>query len=91
MNLGQSIIWLAHPNVNLMLEAAYTTTEVDTSTGTSRSESFFVSPGMRGSIELGGVQVVGGVALPVGFGPSSGSLGVLGYLSFEHAVTQNPW
>lgn len=92
VNLGQGVIWLAHPNVNLMLEAAYSTTEIDVPSGTSRSESFFVSPGVRGALNLPfGLQVVGGLAVPVGLGPSAGSLGVLGYLSFEHAVTNDPW
>lgn len=92
VNLGQGVIWLAHPNVNLMLEAAYTATEIDTDAGTARSESFFVSPGLRGALNLPfGLQVVGGVAVPLGFGPSAGSRGVLGYLSFEHAITKDPW
>ena len=92
ISLGQGLIWLAHPNVNLMLETAYTVSETVTSSGTVRSESFLVSPGLRGALNLPfGVQAVGGVAFPLGFGPSSGARAVVGYLSFEHAVTKNPW
>jgi len=32
----------------------------------------------------GGLQVVGGLSLPVGAGPSRGERGVFLYLSFEH-------
>lgn len=91
INLGQGLVWLVHPKVNLMLEAAYAASELDTPAGTSRSESLLVGPGVRGALDVGGLQIVGGVALPIGFGPSSGSLAVLGYLSFEHAITRNPW
>lgn len=92
INVGQGLIWLAHPNVNLMLEAAYSVAETVTSGGTFRTESFLVSPGMRGALNLPfGIQAVGGVAFPIGFGPSSGTRAVVGYLSFEHAVTKDPW
>jgi hypothetical protein len=90
VHLGQGLIWLAHPNVNLMLEAVFSAAELDTDPGTVRSESFLVSPGLRGALDLPfGLQVVGGIAVPVGFGPSSGSRGILGYLSFEHAITRD--
>jgi hypothetical protein len=92
ITLGQGLIWLAHPNVNLMLEAAYSVAETTTSGGTVRSESFLVSPGIRGALDLPlGIQAVGGVAFPLGFGPSSGTRAVVGYLSFEHGVTKDPW
>ncbi len=93
MNLGQSLVWLAHPNVNLMLEAAYCVGEQATdAAGTVRTETLLLSPGVRGALDLPlGIQAVGGVAFPFGFGPSSGSRGVIAYLSFEHAVTKHPW
>jgi hypothetical protein len=92
VNLGQGLVWLAHRNVNLMLEAAYSVSEIAASAGTVRTESFFVSPGVRGAIDFPfGLQAVLGVALPYGFGPSSGDRAVIGYLSLEHPVTKNPW
>lgn len=92
IHLGQGLVWLAHPNVNVMLEAAYSVAETVTGRGTVREESFLVSPGVRGAIDLPlGVQAVGGVAFPLGFGPSSGDRAIIGYLSFEHAVTKRPW
>jgi hypothetical protein len=94
VNVGQGLIWLAHPNLNLMLETVYAVTETDAPAGKVIEESFQVSPGIRGALDLPlglGLQVVGGVAVPIGFGPSSGSLALLGYLSFEHPVTDHPW
>ncbi len=92
LNVGQGLIWLAHQNVNLMLETAYAITEVDTAAGVERSDSLVVSPGVRGALNLPfGLQVVGGLAFPFGFGPSSGTRAAIAYLSFEHAVTKNPW
>jgi hypothetical protein len=94
MNLGQSLIWLVHSNVNLMFEAAYTFGELALPAGTQTQQSLFLSPGVRGAIDLPvwlGVQVVPGFAVPIGVGPSSGERGMIAYLSFEHAITRNPW
>ena len=94
MNLGQSLIWLAHSNVNLMLEAAYTLGEQALKAGAVTQQSLFISPGIRGAIDLPlwlGVQAVPGIAMPIGVGPSSGERGMIAYLSFEHAITRNPW
>ena len=92
VNLGQGLVWLAHRNVNLMLEAAYSFQELAAARGTVRAESFLVSPGLRGAIDFPfGLQAVLGAALPIGFGPSSGERGLIAYLSLEHAVTRNPW
>lgn len=85
-NLGQSVIWLLAPRVNLMLEAAWTSDEAVAGPGrTLKTESFFVSPGIRWALNLpSGLQVVPGVAVPVGVGPSRGERSVVLYLSFEH-------
>jgi hypothetical protein len=85
-NLGQSLIWLLRPDFNLMLEAAWTSFEEVTGPGrTSRSSTFLLSPGARWALNLpSGTQIVPGVALPVGVGPSSGDYGLFLYLSFEH-------
>ena len=94
MNLGQSLIWLVHRNVNFMFEAAYTFGEQMLPSGTLAQQSLFLSPGVRGAIDLPvwlGVQAVPGVAMPIGVGPSSGERGFIAYLSFEHAITKNPW
>ena len=85
-NLGQSVVWLAHPLVNLLVEAAWSQDEEvagDDATATSRS--FFVSPGVRGAINVrGGLQIVPGIAVPIGVGPSDGERAVFLYFSLEH-------
>jgi hypothetical protein len=83
--IGQSVIWLTHPNFNLMLEALYTNTELSAKAGVQRTESLTINPGVRGAINFAsGLQIVPGVSIPLGVGPSSGERSVLFYLSFEH-------
>jgi hypothetical protein len=82
---GPSLIWLAHPNFNVMLEAVYTTTGIALPAGTQRAETFTINPGLRGAINFAsGLQIVPGVAVPIGVGPSRGERGLFFYLSFEH-------
>lgn len=85
-NYGASIIWLAAENFNLMLEAAGTSaTAVQPGGGVQREKTLFVSPGFRGAVNFdSGLQIVYGLARPIGVGRSSGAQGVLLYLSFEH-------
>lgn len=82
--VGQSFIWLAHRKLNFMVEAVYSSTEIDARDAHSRSESLTLNPGLRGAIDIGGLQVVPGVSFPLGIGPSRGDNGVFFYLSFEH-------
>jgi hypothetical protein len=91
--VGEALVWLAHPNLNVLVEAAYTVAERHLDAGgTAVDESFLLSPGLRGAIDAPfGLQVVMGAALPFGFGPSRGERGLLLYLSFEHPVTKHPW
>lgn len=86
-NLGQSLIWLVHPKANLMLEAAWTRDEeVAGPDARVRGNSFFLSPGVRFAIDLpSGLQIVPGVAVPFGLGPSDGERSLFLYLSLEHA------
>jgi hypothetical protein len=93
LNLGQGLVWLVHQSVNLMFEATYTVAEVRTDSGpTTVAQSLLLSPGIRGAVDTSfGLQIVPGLALPFGFGPSAGRRQVLLYLSFEHPVTRHPW
>jgi hypothetical protein len=86
VNLGQSVVWLATERVNLMMETVWTTTESVQSQGkTAWSQNLFISPGIRWSYNFAnGLQIVPGVAMPIGIGPNAGEKGVLLYLSFEH-------
>lgn len=85
-SLGQSVVWLARRRVNLLLETAYARSQDVVSQGsTEPSEALFVSPGIRWSYDFeNGLQIVPGVAFPIGIGPSRGVHGFLLYLSFEH-------
>jgi len=85
--VGQSLIWLVHPKFNVMLESIWSGDE--SVVGPDRTEwerGFLVSPGVRAAFDLpSGLQIVPGVAVPIGVGPSDGERGVFVYLSFEHA------
>ncbi len=84
--LGQSLIWLAHPKLNLMLESTWTAArEVVGPRQTARTTEFLLSPGLRGAIDFpSGLQIVPGLAFPFGIGSSRGERAVFAYLSFEH-------
>ncbi len=87
-NLGQSVVWLAKPRFNVLLETVWSGEEEVMGPGrTQRSHSLLLSPGIRWAYNFkSGLQIVPGVAVPIGAGPSSGERGLILYLSFEH-----PW
>lgn len=87
-NCGASAVFLASEALNLLVEAAGESTEAVTGPGTTeRGSSFFLNPGIRfaGNREPG-LQIVPGVGIPIGIGPSRGEYGVFLYLSLEHAL-----
>ncbi|WP_306599657.1 hypothetical protein [Geothrix sp. 21YS21S-2] len=83
--MGQSFIWLAHPNANAMLEFAFSSGETVAGPGLKgRTDAFFISPGVRFALNFkSGLQIVPGLAFPIGVGPSKGDKSVFFYLSFE--------
>jgi hypothetical protein len=84
-NCAASVIWLATPTFNLMLEAAANfTADLDGSGEVIRSTEMIVSPGFRSAINLQGLQIVPGIAIPLSFVEGEGRIGVFLYLSFEH-------
>ncbi len=85
-NLGGSLIWLAHSTFNVMLEAVWARGEEVSGPGERVPYRVaFVSPGVRGAINFAsGLQIVPGIAVPIGIGPSSGDRQLFFYLSFEH-------
>ena len=85
-NLGQSTVWLLNQRVNLLVETAWNSYEsVIGRRQTEKSYSLLVNPGVRWSHNFkSGLQIVPGVAFPIGVGPSRGERGVFFYLSFEH-------
>ncbi|HEY6003068.1 MAG TPA: hypothetical protein VIV57_09340 [Anaeromyxobacter sp.] len=84
LSLGEGLVLRVHSRFNLLVEALWTVTDAVSAGATSRARSFVVSPGFRASFDFpGGLQVVTGMGVPLGVGPSAGSTAVLGYLGFE--------
>jgi len=85
-NVGQSLVWLAHQRVNAMLEWIYSRGEEVSGPGqTAKTRASFLSPGVRWSYDFpSGLQIVPGIAFPIGVGASRGERSVFLYLSFEH-------
>lgn len=82
---GQSLIWLVHHRFNLLVEVLYTRSAIAARSGTERSETLTLNPGIRAAFDFAnGLQIVPGVGAPLGIGPSRGERGLFLYLSFEH-------
>jgi len=91
-NLGQSFIWLTNARFNVMLETVFARSQtVVSSDHTEWTSSLFLSPGVRWAYNFkNGLQIVPGIGVPLGVGPSAGEKGVLLYLSFEHPFRKLP-
>jgi len=87
-NFGQSVIWLARPRFNVLLESVFGASESVIGGGlTRRSHTALVSPGVRWAYNFkSGLQIVPGIGVPIGVGPSAGERGIFVYLSFEHPL-----
>jgi hypothetical protein len=83
-----SVIFLAKPTWNLMLESLWVRTEsVAGPDSVKVGETLLISPGFRYAWNLkSGLQIVAGVGVPIGVGPSRGRYSALFYLSFEHPL-----
>ena len=88
--LGQSFIWLAHPRFNVMLEYVHTRSQaVAGADQTQVQTATYLSPGIRWAYNFpSGLQIVPGIAVPIGVGASRGEKAVFLYLSFEHPFTK---
>jgi hypothetical protein len=75
-NAGASAIWRAHSLVNVMLELVWAGTD-------AKDGVMLLNPGVRWAHNLGSLQIVPGVAVPIDVGPGRNT-GVFVYLSFEH-------
>jgi len=86
LTLGQSFIWLVNSRFNVMLEAVHTRGEVVLAPGQVQNQnSTFISPGIRWAYNFpSGLQIVPGIAVPLGVGSSRGEKAIFLYLSFEH-------
>jgi hypothetical protein len=87
-NYGLSVILLFNKNFNFMLEVVGNTTFIKAANINTRvSSSVFINPGFRWAINYkSGLQIVPGLAIPVGLGSAKGESGVFAYLSFEHPL-----
>jgi len=91
-NFGQSFVWLAKPRFNVLLETVFNRSQQVTGPKTTEwTSGLLLSPGIRWAYNFkNGLQIVPGIAVPVGVGPSSGEKGVFLYLSFEHPYRKLP-
>ena len=91
-NFGQSFIWLTNARFNVMLETVFARSQtVVSSDHTEWTSSLFLSPGVRWAYNFKiGLQIVPGIGVLLGVGPSAGEKGVLLYLSFEHPFRKLP-
>ena len=84
---GASLVWLAAPRMNFLVETVWARTDEVVGEGRTRGhDEVLLNPGVRFAFNLpGGRQVVPGLAYTFGVGPSAGSdSAILVYLSFEH-------
>lgn len=89
-NAGASLIYGLVPGLDLMLEGVwYGNDNVTAANKTERDNTFLLSPGFRFAIDFeSGLQVVPGIAFPIGLDAARDDYGVLVYLSFEHPFTK---
>jgi len=87
-NYGLSLILLLNKNFNFMFEVVGNATYITaTNTKTKISNFLLINPGFRYAFNFkSGLQIVPGLAVPIGIGPSNGATGVFAYLSFEHPL-----
>jgi hypothetical protein len=90
VTLGQSLIWLAHPRFNVMLEYVHTRAQAVIGPDQTQGQSYtYLSPGIRWAYNFpSGLQIVPGIAAPIGVGASRGEKALFLYLSFEHPFTK---
>lgn len=81
-----SAILTASRRIQPMLEAVYSRgQEVIARNHTEWTEIALISPGVRAAFNFAsGLQIVPGLAFPIGIGPSRGERSAFFYLSFEH-------
>ena len=85
-NVGQSVVWLAAQRFNVMFEWIYARGQEVAGPGSvSTVRGSWLSPGVRWSYDLpSGMQIVPGIAFPIGVGPSRNEKSVFLYFSVEH-------
>jgi hypothetical protein len=80
-SVGGSAIVTALSNLHFLVEGLLENERVEG----EDTRAAVISPGVRGALNFeSGLQIVPGIAFPIGIGPSAGERGVFFYLSFEH-------
>jgi hypothetical protein len=84
-SVGASGIFLVSENFNVMLEMLFNNSaSIGESGAVEFSSGTIISPAIRYAINIGKLQIVHGLAVPVSVTPTSTSFNVFAYLSFEH-------
>jgi len=85
-NLGQSTVFLIRPRFNALCEIAWSSNATVVGKGhATRTQNLVLNPGVRWAYNFAsGLQIVPGIGVPLGIGPSAGQRGMMLYLSFEH-------
>jgi hypothetical protein len=83
--VGASVVGLVHPKLNVLVEliSTFTVLSVDGAPDEDRNETI-LNPGLRYALNLGSLQIVPGVAVPIRLAGEHRGAGVFAYLSFEH-------
>jgi hypothetical protein len=84
-SLGASGIYLASEHFNLMLEMLFNYSgSISESGSVEFSSGTIISPGFRYAINIGRLQIVPGLAIPISFTSTTKDINIFAYLSFEH-------
>lgn len=83
-SLGASGIYLMEENLNLMLELLFNRVALLEDGDVEYGSIFILNPGFRFAFNLGTVQIVPGLSMPVQLSSGRPELGIFAYLSFEH-------
>jgi hypothetical protein len=82
---GLSVIYLAQPNYNFLLECLVNNySEFDDRGQIAHRRETILSPGLRYAINVGRLQIVPGLAIPISWTYHLMRVGAFFYLSFEH-------
>lgn len=83
---GTGLIYFYNNTFNFLIEALGSQDEVVTTGGSERSSTLFLSPGFRSSFSVNeSSEIVFGMGLPMGLGPSQNESSAIFYFSIEGA------
>jgi len=84
-SFGGSLILLATKHLDFLLEVLGSSIgEIDGSGDAVHTKEVILNPGLRAAVDLGNLQIVPGIGIPVSFLEGSRRTGLFFYLSFEH-------